>query len=677
MPKSEVEDVELGDALHARLSQLAARLERLTAGAQGQPAAGDTLTEARRASETFAAESEPGRREAPILVDTPPPVNRAATPSPDPAPRLEPIEEPKTDQAAAETRLRAIRERIEALKTKHGTTPNRGKGSARSGNPDPIPERVAPRRPEPPVAKKEPAPKAANPKHAAIDFNAAIAEIAARQKMIDESAEASAAPAPTVPANPANVSSGGSGEAENAAIAELRQRMDQLTLALAKGAEDSADPQRTSGPQSPRPQPAIQAKTSDLDLSPIHAAQADMSRRLDHLLRRSEETDLSEVAQQILHRMPSGDRFDALSAEIDKLADRIATVDRGQELAQIDERLGSFQQQLAAALRTPEGSKDNQRVEAEIAGVRDAVEGLYRMLHNEGSPALARLERRLTEVSDRLESTLASAPRADSVTDLLGRLELIAARGETAPAALESLASEIAELRARERSELANLDTHIQALADRLDEAITGQSKGSAAAQDLEGRIGSLSQRLDELAQAEPSDRGQEELRQLEDQLGLLSTRFDDLDSSDPSSAGIARLEEQVASLLQRLELLASDHDTLRTVQDNLARLEGIVIDSELQTFDTVQTAARDAVRELSGLGDSQDSEVVDALKGDLRELQDAAHSNDQQTSATLDNVHHTLDRVVSRLGDMEDDVAENLIGRFRRVPVAIVDRDA
>src|SRR5690606_20341281 len=119
------------------------------------------------------------------------------------------------------------------------------------------------------------------------------------------------------------------------------------------------------------------------------------------------------------HRVPSSERFDALVAEIDRLSERIATVDH--------------------------------------------------------RPELQRLEARLNQVSERFESVLAGAPRANVVTDLVRRLETIAARSETAPAALEALASEIAGLRARERSELASLDAHIQALALRLDESLAGQ----------------------------------------------------------------------------------------------------------------------------------------------------------------------------------------------------------
>ncbi len=687
LPRAETEDAELGEALHQRLSQLAARLERLTGGRDvSAHEAGESLSDARRASDVVARDAEQRHRpEPPALSDrySSPAERAVSTPSygsrqdpqsvaqiakalrdldarpPIPARKLEPIAEPQSDHRAAEQRLRAVRERIDALKARHAGPPV---GEAEAELEEPKSRRRGPDlKSTQSVEAGTALPPADEPKHGPnrVDFNAAIAEIAARQRMIDESAAADR----VAPADPAARPTGrtrletpvGFGEEELAkTLTNLRQGVDDLSRSLA----DDRQQDRVA-PLSSQEQSAA-ASGGTKDLAPL-SAQADQPTAPV----RSPATGINEIAQQILHRMPSSERFDTLSAEIDRLSERIAAADHGNELENIAQRLSSLEQKLVTAVETATvEAQTKQSFAAEMDRVREAIEGLHRMLHNNSSPALMRLEERLSQISDRLESTLEAAPCADMVSDLFRRLELIAARGEIAPAALESLASEIAGLRERERTELASIDTHVQAKAQRLDDAINAQSHGGVASEDLEARIASLSRRLDELAEAGPTIDSREQVRTVEEQIAFLSNRLDQLDAGDSSSEGLVRMEEQVLSLMQRLQLLSTDHDTLRTVQDSMARLEAIVLDSEVQSSDTIHTAARAAVSELSAVAGSQDSAVIEALKSDLRELQEAARSSGAETSDTLDHVHQTLDRVVNRLAGLEGEVRDRTGGK-------------
>ncbi len=671
LPQNRHDDAELGEALHQRLSQLAARLQRLTGGLEtGQSAGGESLAAAQKASDSFFDFGESSGREARSEPDRPLPIAR-----PQPSQGYQPAAEApaatparqtaaENDHRAAEERLRTIRNRIEALKARHNGTDDRRPS---------VTAEASGRTPEPASSRK------------GIDFNAAIEEIAARQRAIDESASTRTPASTEAKARPPrSTASAPAAPRDDSEIASLRDRIDQLSRSIdetkrpepasglggpaevrgfERGSEDP--PSRGSGPESDA-LAELAAQLRDLKdgiatipngpcLEAIHASHHAIERRLEELASRPAGGDFGDLAQQILSRLPTGERIDALSAEIDRLTERMSSADQSGAMTQIAERLAAFEQQISGLQATTGASGIDRRIEAEMSGLRDAVEGLYRMLHNNGSPALARLEDRLNQVSSRLESALESAPRADSVSDLLSRLELIAARGESAPAALESLASEIAELRARERSELASLDMHIQTLAQRLDDVIADRSSGPAGAE-VEARIEELTRRLDELSQSPPNETSGAEIEQLETQLAHLSSRLSNLGANDGSEGGLTRLEQQVASLLQRLEVLSADHDTLRTVQDNLSRLESIVVDSEVNAVDNLQAAARDAVRELSGLG-GDNSEALEALKADLRELQAAADSSDRQTSATLDTVHDTLDRVVHRLSSLEADL--------------------
>lgn len=645
--RNEQEDAELGEALHHRLSQLAARLQRLTGGAElNREVAGESLTEAQIASDAFDDEPlAPLRREPFFADDRPLPVEHPTAPPDevgvdriasalrdlDRDPPAKPASPPASDSHAAEARLRSIRERIEALKARHADTPS-----------------VPPLRPE------APAPARNRP----LNFNAAIEEITARQRAIDEGASEKAEP--SARPQPADVSAEGDRARE---ISDLRRRIDDMVgSAGRRPAERSASlPTRTSSFASADPSDSaiadLSLKLDDLKLAigaldrapgieAIRVSQEVLERRLDEMARHGTGNNFAAVAQQLLHRLPTSERIDALSVEIDRLSERISTADQSGALLAIADRLDSFEHKLGG-LRQGDAGQIGQRLEAEIAGLRDAVDGLYRMLHNSGGPGLTRLEDRLSQLSARLEAVLDNAPRADSVTDLLARLEQIAARGESAPAALETLASEIAELRARERTELANLDTHLQTLAQRLDEMVGGQSRSRAETEQLETRIASLSARLDQLASAAPSRQSREELAQIEQQLASLTAR---LDEAGEDNRGLNRLEQQVASLMQQIEVMSADSDALHKVQDNLSRLETIVHDSDAQSSDAIQAAAREAVRELSGIGGAQDSDEIRALKADLRELQESSRDTSRDTGATLD-------RIVQRLASLEEDV--------------------
>lgn len=535
------------------------------------------------------------------------------------------------DHSDAEEKLRSIRKRIEALKTRQRSA-GRAIDSAAAGD-ETIHSEVS-------VARRfeQSTPTA--------EFNAAIAEIAARQHDIDNQI-----PPPISERSEPDLAT---------SISELKHRVEELARS-APGRDDSVEsglsgvqPLASSLVPDPAPGPVerqlasirsqLEASANADDLSAIAAANNLLLERVDQLLSRT-PAGLGEIVQEIIHRVPSGDRFDALVAEIDRLSERLSTIDPKEDLARIEARMVGLNEQVASGTTA--------RFEAEISGIRDAVEGMSRMLHNGSSPALTRLETRLNHISDRFEATLASAPRADATADLFDRLETIAARGESAPAALEALASEIAELRARERSELANLDQHIQQLAGRLDEAIEGQTNGGSAVVELERRLTALTERLDEVAAADSNADKMAALDQIEGQLGHLSARLDEASVSAQSGDGLPELEAQVAALTTRLEGLSSDREILKQVQQNLSHVETLVHSNDANSLDTIQRAARDAVQELSGVDGDQNTRIVEELRADLRELQQASQGRDQP----LDSVHETLDRVVARLGSLEADV--------------------
>ncbi|MCW5697093.1 MAG: SEL1-like repeat protein [Bauldia sp.] len=675
-----------GEALKRRLEQLAARLDRLaTQGPelpermrrrQGQPDPYDTVV----ASEDIAAEAG---------IVPPPPDNAAIEetardeamaaiaaalhdldrqgPQADFDPP--PAEEPEVFRPAAEARLHAIRERIEGLKKRH-PAPESVAGLERSlgrlrerletmgrEEPEPALDEHLDYRDHPTSPPLSPLPL--------LDLQAAIAEIGARQRAIDVPPPEPPAWSPPPPRGAPAASAPAFGDAEviRAEIADLSRTLDAAEAAARGRADTVSD--RLAGIEM-----LIEATARESSAGAVEAGISEILARLDRLSAESDGGRLETVAQQIFNRLPPAGRLDALTAEIDRLSERMAGDGAIGDFGRIEQRLGSMTSQIAAlvAEQTRPLAETTNRLEVELGGLRDTVEGLYRLSHESGSGSINRLEQRIAAIAGQLESSLRDAPRADVAADLFGRLGRIADHFERNPgsaaaaAAPDAFAAEIAGLRQslfdRERTEFSRLEEMIQSLAERLD-AAAGTGGNGAAMAVLEERIATLSRRLDSVAGGPPGEERQAQIVELSTQVRALSERLDALHSGEAMPQGMASLAAQVDAVVERLEAMPAGPVPLDSVAANLARLEEMVHDTRRESLEAVQAAARDAVRDLSGLAapQSADAALVEALKADLRELQAASENTDRRTTDTLGAVHETLDRIVRRLSRLEDDL--------------------
>lgn len=631
-PRDSDRDSGLGQAIQDRLAHLAARLERLTgeamlpAEAVLRPAAVGSA----RVAPILSAPSRPSSsveyrtpRSEPVADDAMEVIANAlreltedgpgADSPADPGPQG-PAHSDDDGRPSPEDRLRSIRERIEQLKAKHAPDAPAGDDDLIfGGRIDRRP--MAPSPPEPSV----PLPPAAeefteafaditahlrdpgrlrepeNPDVPAIDYDAAIAEIAARQRIIDDASAAIdvGARGPVLesdggafgrryderqppasgyarPPSPAGAQTGQLASGDLASeVAAMRHEMGAIRALLDSTALSST-------------------------LNELRSGYGSIVQRLDRLDRAAAEPgQIETIAQTLLHRMPGVERFDMLAAEIDRLSERVAKSDNRAELSRIEAKitaLGAPRPSNPIAFEAPVG-------EGDLGALHASIQDIHRMLHDSGSPALARVEQRLSRIADLFESSISAAPKADMVSELVGRLERLADQGEAVPAAIETLASEIAGLRDHGRSELAALDNHLVALSGRVDELV----------------------------------------------------------GANPSSAAVDRLETMVADLSGRFDSIPQNPEALSTVEANLSRLEALVQDTRERSLTEIHDAAREAVRDLSDLG-GPDAAIVEALKSDLNVLQAAASQTTERTAANLDNVHATLDRIVERLSALESE---------------------
>src|SRR5690606_1969441 len=87
------------------------------------------------------------------------------------------------------------------------------------------------------------------------------------------------------------------------------------------------------------------------------------------------------------------------------------------------------------------------------------------------------------------------------------------------------------------------------------------------------------------------------------------------------------------------------------------------------ESVEAARSAARAAVREMADA--AGDSDLVRALKEDLKNIRDAAGHADQQTQATLGTVQETLTRVVERLARLESETTQAPVQPVREPALA------
>src|SRR5690606_34257101 len=92
-------------------------------------------------------------------------------------------------------------------------------------------------------------------------------------------------------------------------------------------------------------------------------------------------------------------------------------------------------------------------------------------------------------------------------------------------------------------------------------------------------------------------------------------------------------------------------------IEDNLDKLQSALADARRESIETARSVARAAAQELAGSGQDRNP-LIGGLKDDLRSLQSAATSADARNHATLRAIHETLDKVMTRLGAFERDMA-------------------
>ncbi|TRL42943.1 peptidoglycan-binding protein [Rhizobium straminoryzae] len=251
--------------------------------------------------------------------------------------------------------------------------------------------------------------------------------------------------------------------------------------------------------------------------------------------------------------------------------------------------------------------------------------------------ALRILEERLVDLNDKIDG-LSRMQDAFRLEERLEELAEVFARQpqQELTGTLSDLARKIDAL-----SETRNADT----LAERLDRLTRrlDEFDGFAPAatepglERLESRLDAIATRLDEASRAPRDD--QQALRNLEAQITHLSGL---LNGQRPDAGLSPELDQRMAA-----------------IENYMATSDEYVLEAARQAAESVAEAYARSGQPASNREPSGEQATLLALAGDLRQLEELARGSEERAQETFSGLHRTLVQIAERLDKMEDRLSE------------------
>ncbi len=463
------------------------------------------------------------------------------------------------------------------------------------------------------------------------DLAAAIAEISAHQRMLDERAETLAMRRDQ--------------KALSATMAALRTDLaglsEQVATLTRSGAQDSGATFDLA-----RRIEALSAE-KPIDRSLLTAIRADLAGLRNVMEQNAVQPSLEHIEA----------RTDAISTRLDELAS--ASPDRGRLDA-----LGEEVSALRRALEADDSPRAIQRLEMRIAELGRSVEAaLNGRRDSPANPAVDRLEGQLTTLGEELKVALANRNTAVASQEAVERLEqrldalsrnIVATLSErSAPSIigrLDEIAARVDDLldRAPAVASIATMHARLQGLVESVEGLVTSQREPSAALDEIKAEIAGI--------RGDIAGRGAPDTDHLERQIRELAARLESATGSDGEGTGLAELEAQVARLASQFEDDGPRAAVLHQVEESLETLQSRLSESHRESIEAARAEARAAVNELSASLDDRgiNADLIRALRLDLNNLRAATEDHAAEAGVEPEAVDQTLTQVVDRLDQLE-----------------------
>ena len=425
------------------------------------------------------------------------------------------------------------------------------------------------------------------------ELAAAIAEIASRQRLIDERADAAAA-------RRQQRAIGEAIEALRADVASLLSKVPSVARSEQDTFRELVHRIDTLVEEKPLDHSHIGELRSQLNALHDLADGAAREATLAHV--GSRQSEIAERLDELLQRTPDNSRLERLTEEIATVRRAIENADSPRSISRLEMSVNELARAVEAALNSRQAA-----VDASVSNFAAGLDEIRRTLDEREQAAVARLEGRLDEIASRIDGLLDRTAPADVIEGLSRRLEVLAAR---------------------------------------MDQLGAGEGPSLAALAEVRGEIAAVRQ--------ESAGRVPPQVAHLEDEIRALADRLDEVAQPNADMRQLAELEAQMAHLAAELEHSTPRTVALQQIEANLSRLEGHLSDNREESLEAARLAARDAVKELTA--EQIDADLVRALRNDLDSIRTASSEGDQRAQATLESLHDTLNAVVERLSQLEQE---------------------
>lgn len=385
--------------------------------------------------------------------------------------------------------------------------------------------------------------------------------------------------------------------------------------------------------------------------------------------------DISEI-RSLLSAVPQADHLTALERNLDRLTDKferlaardenpyaqqierrltdlraqIESFDPGKVVVSLDQRLKAVTDKLDALERSTKVPASGDRVVKMLEELRTLAAG------NRAADELRAIESRIADLGERIAEFEKRRPSFedtdrihDRIAELAGRLERIPDPDEgrrtvrALEAAVARLDAAIAD--AARPADTGKLDARLDQIIDRLDKRPPASASATADVENLTREIAAM---RSELAAPRSND-------DLEAQMRLLAERLDRSTAHEGDDEALAQIEEQLGQISRQIEATQSRVPDLSSIENHIVALADRIETTHVDSVVAAREAAREMVRELAETrGDGMPSAALDALKGDLRALKDAARETEDRTNGTLVSLHDALTGIVGRLAAIE-----------------------
>ena len=437
------------------------------------------------------------------------------------------------------------------------------------------------------------APPRREPPRPPDDLAAAIAEIASRQRMIDERADAAAA-------RRQQRALGEAIEALRADVAALMEKVPTVARSEQETFRELVERIDALVAEKPLDRGHIGEIRSQLNALHDLADGAAREATLAHV--GSRQGEIAERLDELLQRTPDNSRLERLTEEIATVRRAIENADSPRSISRLEMSVNELARAVEAALNSRQAA-----VDASVSNFAAGLDEIRRALDEREQTAVARLEGRLDEIASRIDGLLDRTAPADVIEGLSRRLE---------------------------------------ALAARMDHLGAGEGPTLAALAEVRGEIAAIRQ--------ESAGRAPAQVDHLEDEIRALADRLDEVTQPNTDMRQLAELEAQMAHLAAELEHSTPRTIALQQIEENLSRLEAHLSDNRQESLEAARLAARDAVKELTA--EQIDADLVRALRNDLDSIRTASNEGDQRAQATVESLRDTLNAVVERLAQLEQE---------------------